>query len=130
MDASEEVFVTADSVIYPQLINLVWKNSLGGFSSFQFVSNIEKGKTTARSYYKNEDSKSKILSISTSDFIIAETKLHLRTATLEYLIDILDSEQVFWQRGTNDFVEVCVKTESGTSEKNSGIVPFSIEFEY
>ncbi len=130
VDASEEIFVTSMSIAYPQIINLIWKNSIGGYSSFQFYSGIEKGVKTERSYYKNADSKNRILNINPSNYILASSKLHLTTALMEYVSDILLSDQVFWQRGTGDLVEVCIRTESGSTERNDEIMQWSIEFEY
>jgi hypothetical protein len=130
VDASEEIFVTALSTVYPQIVNLIWKNSLGGYSAFQFYSGIEKGIRTGRNYYKNSNFKNRILSINETRYVSASTRAHLTTAQMEYVADLLLSDQVFWQQDEGLLTPVCVITESGITERNDDIMQFTVEFEY
>jgi hypothetical protein len=127
---SEEFFIVSNNVAYPQIINLIWKNSMGGFSAWQFFSQIVKGKRTERTYYKDQDSKNRILSITPLDYINCASRMHLSTLQMEFLSDLITSDLVYWQRTAGDLVEVTILTAENMTERNEEIMQGAIEFEY
>jgi hypothetical protein len=129
-DLSEEIFFRALTPVYNDMINLFWKNQAGGFTSMQFVSNIEKGRQTEREYYKDSNNKNRPLNIIPHDFVRCSTKLHLSEYQNDILNDLLVSDLVYWQRGTGDLVEVTIKTDTITTSKPEELINISLEFEY
>lgn len=130
--ASETLRYDQIITCFPDILHLVWKNKTGGFSEYTFPYSIGKSTQYEKDYYKDVNKKDKIIptSIVANSTITAYTPLSVTEKQLEYIQDLLESTQVYWQRAADDLVSVTVKSESITTKMDNEFTPFQIEISW
>lgn len=126
---SEVLQFDQNVVCFPNLLHLIWRSKVGGFSEYTFPYNIGKIYDVEKEYYKDSNKKDKIIptSIIDKNTITALTALGVTEKQLEYIQDIIYSNQCYWHQSTTVLTPVTVRSEAITTKQDIELTPFQIE---
>ena len=127
--SSEDLNFIADQRTFPNALTLLWRNSLGGFSSMPFEVCQQKKRKSERTQMKQSNALKSTFYAEDTISVICTKLATGNESRLSFIADIMRSDQVYWQRSETDFVPVNVLTTDMDIKTPDVIVP-EIEIEY
>jgi len=129
---TSEYKIYYNQTLQPEVIRLIWLNSVGGFSAFSFINDITKGVQVEKEYYKDSNRKNKLIpnSVVSKNILTATTPIGTNEYQLSYISDLLSSKLVYMATSTGTFIPVTVVSEEISTKESNDLNPFTVEIEW